>query len=379
MEVVVVEFKNLKFQIKMNPNDEGRFSGYAAFKGNVDSHNDIILDGAFKRTLRNRKQFPILYGHDPMKPVGISTVMKEDKSGLYTEGQIDLSTDLGKMVYSGLKMGYLSSMSIGYQVIKDDIDKKGHRLLKEIKLLEYSILPTGFGANELATISSVKHRSIRDESEEPLDLSQKIQQLEEKQDDLEDMIVELKQENEELRQRLADPLESTQPVITQDSDDSTLEIKTVSGSTSLPIAGRDIEWSGSKARNQLFENMATAKNGFFWYEDPEEKGGYKLPFAYKIDGKMQAIPKGIFAVAGVLQGGMGGVDIPESAQNAIKKKVDVYYRRMREQFDDPSIVPPWDKKENNTQEKPKSLDAEAFLNVMKNFVEEVKQSESRET
>lgn len=362
----------------MNPSEEGKFSGYAAFKGNVDSYGDIILDGAFKRTIRNRKSFPILYGHDPMKPVGISTVMKEDKSGLYTEGQIDLSTPLGQMVYSGLKMGYLSSMSIGYQVVKDDVDKKGYRLLKEIKLLEYSILPTGFGANELATINSVKHRSLQDESEEPRDLFNKIQKLEEKQEEQEESLLELKQENEELRKRLADSLESTQPEL-QDPPESTLEVKAVSGSTSLPIAGKDVEWSGSKARSELFEDMDTAKKGFFWYEDPQEKGGYKLPFAYKIDGKMQAIPKGIFAVAGVLQGSMGGVDIPESAQNAIKKKVDVYYRRMREEFDDPSIVPPWDKKENSTDEKPKSLDSEAFFNAMKNFVEEVKQSESRET
>lgn len=370
-----VEYKQLKFEIKMSA-EEGVFEGYAAFKGNVDSYGDILQDGSMRRTLRNTKNFPVFFNHDPSKPVGISLSAKEDKNGLFVKTLIDLSTDLGKMVYSGLKMGYLKSMSIGYQVIKDEMNKKGNRLLQEIKLLEYSVLPIGFGANELAMVSAVKNRSL--EPDTPERIKEFEYEIEQKILDLQESIEELKEQNIELKEQLADSLTSTRPLLDpQDPSEDTLEVKTVSGSASLPIAGRDVKWDASKARSELFENMSTAKNGFFWYEDPETKGGYKLPFAYMENGKMTAIPSGIFAVAGVLQGGMGGVDIPQEAQNSIKKKVSTYYARMREKFNDPDLIPPWDKKENSNDEKPKSIDSEAFLNAFINFAKEVKENESR--
>ncbi len=71
---------------------------------------------------------------------------------------------------------------------------------------------------------------------------------------------------------------------------------------------------------------------------------YKLQFADVIDGTLTAIPRGIFAVAAVLQGSRGGADIPAGDKDAIKSKVSSYYSAMRKKFDDESITPPWEGK-----------------------------------
>jgi len=46
-----------------------------------------------------------------------------------------------------------------------------------------------------------------------------------------------------------------------------------------------------------------------------------LQFADVIGQTLTAMPRGIFAVAGVLAGARGGVDIPADEQDAIKAKV----------------------------------------------------------
>lgn len=329
-----MEYKHLKFEIKAL-NDAGEFEGYAAVKGNIDAYGDIIQNGAFKRTIRNKKSFPILFMHDPAKPVGLSTFMKEDEKGLFTRGQLDLSTEMGKMVHSGLKMGYIDSMSIGYKVIQDDMDKRGNRLLKEIKLLEYSLITKGFAANDMALVSGFKSTHEYDS------INRRLKQLEEKGDSpmeldqLLDRIEELEEEVKSLKDLLADSLESTRP--TQDSDDSTLEEKMVIGAADLPLASRDREWDGPKAKQRIFEwaggvdfDPAKAKRGFFWVEgDPKNRGSYKLPFADVIDGKLVAVPRALSAVQGALDGARGGVEgISGADKGKIMQRVNAYKNRM---------------------------------------------------
>lgn len=337
-----MEYKQLKFEIKAL-NDQGEFEGYAAVKGNVDAYGDIIENGAFKRTIRNQKKFPILFMHDPSKPVGISTYMKEDEKGLFTRGMLDLSTETGNMVYSGMKMGYIDSMSIGYKVVQDDVNKRGNRLLKEIKLLEYSLITKGFAANELAMVSGFKSTPSYDS------LIQRINQLEEKCsckveepvdiDSLLYRIEDLEQEMKSLKENTADPSEDTRPfLMPQDSDDSTLEMKrAVSGSSDLPIAPSDTAWDGPAAKKRIFDwaggddfDPKKAQKAFFYYDadNPQAKGSYKLPFADVIDGKLFAVPKAISAVQGALDGARGGVDIPDEAKKAIMAKVNAYKKRM---------------------------------------------------
>lgn len=152
-----MEYKH--FKIKSFDEEKGIFEGYCAVKGNVDQYGEIIQDGAFDQA--EGKTFPILFMHDPAKPVGLSTFVKEDDHGLYTRGQLDLDTELGRMVYSGIQKGYIDCMSIGYTVDKDNMNKKGNRLLEKVTLLEYSLITRNFAANSEARLTGYKQRGGR--------------------------------------------------------------------------------------------------------------------------------------------------------------------------------------------------------------------------
>lgn len=130
--------------------------------------------------------------------------------------------------------------------------------------------------------------------------------------------------------------------------------KTVSGAADLPLANREREWSSDDAVARVRAwaggpdkdeiDWGQYRKAFFWYnsDDPENFTSYKLPFADEIDGELYAVPRALFAVAGVLEGARGGVDIPDSDKQSIRRKVTGYYRRMREEFDDENIQAPWE-------------------------------------
>ena len=128
--------------------------------------------------------------------------------------------------------------------------------------------------------------------------------------------------------------------------------RNASGASDLSIAPRDTTWDAAAADKRVQEyaggkdNMDWAKYGkAFFYVDETKKellGSYKLGFADVIDGSLVAVPKGIFAVAGVLNGARGGADIPESDAMEIKDKVSAYYARLAKEFNDDSIKAPFE-------------------------------------
>lgn len=125
------------------------------------------------------------------------------------------------------------------------------------------------------------------------------------------------------------------------------------GNTMLPLADRDREWDGDAAKRRLAD-AGRLNSGCFWRDDDADpdsdiQADYRLPFADIIDGELVAVPRGIFAVASVLQGGMGGVDLPQEAQDAIRDRVEDYYDRMRAEWDDPSVRAPWDDEDDDDE------------------------------
>lgn len=150
------EHMEVPFELKQLEEESGVFEGYASVFGNVDLGNDVVEPGAFKRTLDHSKgAIPILWFHDPTKPVGIGIEATEDAKGLKVRGQLDLNTQLGREMLSGLKMGYIQSMSIGYKAIGKKI-VGNVRHLTELALPEYSLLTKGFAMNPEADVTSVK-------------------------------------------------------------------------------------------------------------------------------------------------------------------------------------------------------------------------------
>jgi phage head maturation protease len=86
--------------------------------------------------------------------VGKFTEIKEDEVGLYVEGELTPDHSVAKDVYASLKHGAIDGMSIGYRV-KDDEMEDNIRVLKEIELIEISVVeePADLGA----VVGDVKH------------------------------------------------------------------------------------------------------------------------------------------------------------------------------------------------------------------------------
>lgn len=123
----------------------------------------------------------------------------------------------------------------------------------------------------------------------------------------------------------------------------TEEYALVASAASLPLADQGRAWDGPGATSRMLNaasdgdkiNKAEASRGFFKIDgDGSKKGDYSLPFADIISGTLTAVPRGIFAVAAVLQGSRGA-----SIQGAesIKPAVAAYYHRLK-------LKAPWEGK-----------------------------------
>ena len=163
------EIKKLTFHSEVKANDDkGTFTGYGSIFGNEDQGSDIMQKGAFTKSLEQRpaSKVKMLYQHKTDEPIGVFTEMYEDSKGLFVKGQLAMGTQKGREAYELLKMGALDGMSIGFRADPDkqgyNENKRGTRTLKEVDLMEISLVT--FPMNERALIENVKasQKSIRE-------------------------------------------------------------------------------------------------------------------------------------------------------------------------------------------------------------------------
>ena len=146
--------------------DAGEFEGYGSVFGVKDSYSDIVMPGAFTKSLASRMP-ALLWQHDMKEPIGIYTEVREDDVGLYVKGRLLVEADpMAKRAHAHMKAGSLSGLSIGFVLNDYEYDKdKGAFLLKEIDLWEVSLVT--FPANDEARISDVKSLFERGETPPP--------------------------------------------------------------------------------------------------------------------------------------------------------------------------------------------------------------------
>ena len=137
-------------------------SGYFASFGTLDSDQDVILKGAFSKSLRERgvgsnsnRQIKFLHQHNIQEPIGAFIELKEDDQGLYFEAQVE-RTPLGDVVLERYSNGSYKEHSVGFKYIADscqwgdftkqDGSKTEAFLCSELNLFEGSVVT--FGANE---------------------------------------------------------------------------------------------------------------------------------------------------------------------------------------------------------------------------------------
>lgn len=136
-------------ELKMDA-DRMAFAGYASAFGMVDAYNDTIDPKAYNRTIkRGKADRPIRMRWNHYGPViGKWTGMSVDEKGLYVEGELTPGHSVAEDVYASLRHGAVDGMSIGYIPKKTELLEGGVRLLKEIDLIEISVVeePADLGA-----------------------------------------------------------------------------------------------------------------------------------------------------------------------------------------------------------------------------------------
>lgn len=148
----VLEIKALK--------ETGEFEGYGSTFSDVpDSYGDVIAKGAYQDTLASHKAkgtMPkMFWQHDPSQPIGKWLEAAEDATGLMMRGKLNMGVQRAKEAYALLKEGDIDGLSIGYRIKEYSVDAETDVwTLQKLDLFEVSIV--SIGANETATISSVK-------------------------------------------------------------------------------------------------------------------------------------------------------------------------------------------------------------------------------
>lgn len=111
-----------------------RFAGYAAVFDRPDRGGDVVRVGAFARSLgRGAGAVPLLWQHDPARPIGRLEYLMEDRRGLRVIGRL-VDARAARLVRAGAVRG----LSFGYRVRA--AQGEGPRELTELELVEVSLV-----------------------------------------------------------------------------------------------------------------------------------------------------------------------------------------------------------------------------------------------
>lgn len=145
--------KTFPFEIKTDAATIGRFTGRASVYGVTDAYQDVVMPGAFTKTLQDHGgEIIVLNQHNPSDPIGRAKLEDSD-TALLADGQLVLDLPSAKEMHTRVLNNLVSGISIGYQTIKESF-AAGVRQLNQIELLEISLVT--FPANQFARVTDVK-------------------------------------------------------------------------------------------------------------------------------------------------------------------------------------------------------------------------------
>ena len=158
--------------------EDGTFTGYGSVFNVEDGGGDIVMPGAFAKSLAAHRQrgtsVKLLWQHDPGEPIGVWTDLREDSHGLVCTGKVFTDFDRGRQALSLMRAGAIDGLSIGYECKVWEMQAGegeahapgpagypglptgGTRRLMEIDLWEVSVVT--FPMNQDSRISTVRQR-----------------------------------------------------------------------------------------------------------------------------------------------------------------------------------------------------------------------------
>lgn len=324
-----------------DPAAQGQFTALVAVFGNEDSVGDVVMPGAFTQTLADWKAsgnpIPVIWSHDwadPFSNIGAVTDAEETDKGLQVTGQLDMDNPKAEQVYRLLKNGRVTQFSFAYDIESGALveDEDGiHYELRQLKL--YEVGPCLVGANQETELLAVKADQIVAGVKEGRVLAAKhVSKLKDAHAAIGEVIVAAEKAEEEAKSHT----------------------KAATGSTSLPLSARGRAWDASAAEGHVRSwagggddladmDWGKYRQAFLWYDSANamQAGSYKLPFADVIDGTLTAVWRGVTAAAAVVNGSRGGVDIPDADVAGVQSRIEKYYAKAAQQYDDDSIAVPW--------------------------------------
>lgn len=275
-------FKQSPVSFQLEGDEEGYhvIKGWATTYGNADLVGDVIAKGAFSRSFKEKgNKTKILWQHDPAQPIGTGT-LEDQSNGVMLTARLPKDDEFVKnRVMPQLKAGSVDSFSIGMFFDRTSLEfKNDTTIINDASIFEVS--PVTFPANPMAEITSVKSLYFTEKASAP-----------------------------------AKGLPLAEMDTTWNSDEADKRVREFTGSTDQP--------------------SANYKKAFLYYDASNEDNftAYKLPFADVIDGELKAVPAGLAAALGAVNGARGGVSIPSSDLPGVKATITAYYKKMGK--DDP--------------------------------------------
>jgi HK97 family phage prohead protease len=127
---------------------DGSFSGYASVFGKPDLAGDIVMPGAFAKSLSTRGAggIKLLFQHDPGEPIGAWLDIREDQTGLFVRGRLLPEVNRAREVLALMRAGVLDGLSIGFRTVRakagQAVANTTHaaRQLLEVDLWEISVV-----------------------------------------------------------------------------------------------------------------------------------------------------------------------------------------------------------------------------------------------
>lgn len=144
------EGRSAPVEFRFAPSGVGEFDGYAMVWDTMDGHRTMFAPGSLQLPDTG---IPLLFDHDPARPVGAVIEARADDRGLFIRGKLSLSTAAGADAFALVRDRAITGLSIGFKRIADEPVQGGRRItaaaLKEVSLVA---LPS----NESARITEVR-------------------------------------------------------------------------------------------------------------------------------------------------------------------------------------------------------------------------------
>ena len=144
----------------------GWLEGYAATFGNIDSADEMIMAGAFAKSLGDGRvrdgKVPLMtthyaHGGGDLDIIGGLSDAREDATGLWVHGDFS-ETDVAQAVREQVMGKSIKHLSVGYELMRWEVDRTDGKApvakLHELKLLD--VVVTGTPINGEAAIFAAK-------------------------------------------------------------------------------------------------------------------------------------------------------------------------------------------------------------------------------